>query len=136
MKIFKKALVLVAGLILSVSLFSCENKSNTEAVPGQSKEYVQFQKDSVKLCTKDARIAESAVLGAFDRVPENNGYFKKDKVTLEYNDSLQYWVGVVTYHVDRNNTYYQATKTFYVKYWYEMEEGNPKNAKLFYKVWE
>lgn len=128
----KKLLSILAILIAFVSCGN--NKTYDQLTPEQQqKEYIQFQKDSVKLCTQDKLLAEAAVLGAFDRVSENNGYWKKDKVNVEYNDSLNCWVGVVNYHYDRNNTYYESSKTFYVKYWYE-NNGLAKNAKLFYTV--
>lgn len=134
----KKLLLILSGLIISsCMLLSCGNKkSYDELTPEQKQtEYVQFQKDSVKLCTQNERLAKAAVEGAFDRVPENNGYWKKDKVTVNYNDSLKCWVGTVDYHYDRNNTYYQSSKTFYVKYWYETT-GLAKDGKLYYTVKE
>lgn len=130
---------LIGGLFafsLMIGISSCENKkAYSDMTPEQQEQaYAKFQKDSLELCTKDARMAEAAVLRAFDAVPENNGYWKKDKVTVDFDPSIQKWVGVVTYHYDRNNVYYQSTKTFYVKYWYEMVDGNPSNGRLFYSI--
>lgn len=123
-------------LFLCCIAFVACNKSYDKMSPAQQeKEYVQFQKDSLKQCTQNERLAKSAIEGAFDRIPENNGYFKKDKVTVNYVDSLQCWVGTVKYHVDRNNTYYQASKTFHVKYWCEYD-GLAKDMQIFYTVQE
>ena len=135
----RKILLILSGLIISSSmLFSCGNNKNYDDLTPEQKqsEYVKFQKDSVRLCTQDERLAKAAVEGAFDRVAENNGYWKRDKVTVNYDDSLQCWVGTVDYHYDRNNTYFKGSKTFYVKYWYETTTGFAKNGKLYYTVTE
>lgn len=128
----KKFLTLIVSCILLLGSFSCGNKSKIEMTPEQ-KEYTQFQLDSLKKCTDNERTVKAAVMGAFDRVPENNGYWKRDKVTVNYNDSLQCWIGVVDYHYDRNNTYFQASKTFHVRYW---AEQNGPNAEVFYTITE
>lgn len=128
---------LIAGL-LSLSLFSCGNKSISyeQMTPEQqAKEYAQFQKDSLRACTEQKVNAISAVKGAFDRIPENNGFWKRDNINLNYNDSLKCWVGVVDYHVDRNGTYYQASKTFYIKYW-AVNMGLAKDMEVFYTITE
>lgn len=122
---FKKFLIV---MLFAVALVSC-GKGNSESKV--EKEYTEFQADSLKQCTQNERIVKAAVENAFDRIPENNGYWKKDKVTCNYNDSLQLWVGVVDYHFDRNNTYYQSSVKFHAKYWAE-QEGN--KAKVFYKI--
>lgn len=121
--------------VLALAGFSCGgNKTYSELTPEQQeKEYAKFQKDSVEICTKDKNLAEAFVLGAFDRLPENNGYFKKDHVDVVYDEQLHCWVGTVTYHVDRNNTYYQDTKVFHVNIWLE-NNGYAKDAQTFYTV--
>lgn len=135
-KIFKHLIGGAFMLSLLIGFNSCGNKDYSKLTPEQQEiEYAQFQKDSIRLCTQDKRMAEAAVMGAFDRVPENNGYWKKDDIKVEYNDSLKCWVGTVEYHYDRNNTYYKTYKTFYVKYWYE-NNGFAKDAKLNYVVSE
>lgn len=128
--------ILAIVIAITGMLASCGNKSYEQLTPEQQqKEYAQFQKDSLEQCTKNEIVAKAAVEGAFDRVPENNGYWKKDKVTVNYNDSLQCWEGIVSYHYDRNNTYFESTKKFYVTCWYE-NNGLAKDGKLFYTVSE
>lgn len=122
--------------LVAIIFFSCGNKSYDQLTPEQqAKEYTQFQKDSLYRCTEDKVAALSAVKGAFDRVPENNGFWKRDKIDLNYNDSLKCWVGVVEYHVDRNGSYYKAYKTFHVKYWAK-DNGLSKDTEVFYTVKE
>lgn len=128
----KKLITFVLSCVLLLGCFSCGNKSQSKMTPEQ-KEYAQYQADSLKMCTDNERIVKAAVEGAFDRIPENNGYWKRDKVIVNYNDSLQCWIGTVDYHYDRNNTYYQASKTFQVRYW--AEQDGPR-AKVFYTITE
>lgn len=113
-KFLNKISLFLMGLVLCVASVSCGNKSYNEMTPEQQqKEYVQFQNDSVKFCTETPSLAEAAVKGAFDRIPENNGYYKIDKVDVNYDNELNCWVGTVNYHVDRNNTYYENTAVFH-----------------------
>ena len=97
----------------------------------QQKEYAKFQEDSLKQCTQNERLVLSAIHSAFDRIPENNGYWKQDKVNCYYDNSLNLWVGTVIYHYDRNNTYFQSSEKFHVKFRAEQEGSK---AKIFYKI--
>lgn len=119
---------ILASILCCLALCACTNSSMTS----EQKDYAKFQKDSLELCTRTPRLAVAAVEGAFDRVPENNSFWKRDKVTVNYNDSLSCWIGTVEYHVDRNNTYYKASKTFYVKYW--CVGNSKKNIETFYSI--
>lgn len=114
------------------ALAACNNTTSQSTSEQSQREYTKFQRDSLKQCTDNKVLAIAAVKGAFDRVPENNGFWKRDKVTVNYNDSLKCWVGDVQYHVDRNGTYYKASKTFYVKYW--CEGTTSKDMQIFYTV--
>lgn len=133
-KYLKKLASIVAVSLVAIVAVSCNNTPYEKMTPEQqAKEYAKFQKDSVNLCTKDKVLAKAAVASAFDRIPENNGYFKKDKVTVVYDDDLKCWVGTVDYHVDRNGVYYKAQKVYHVRYWY-VNNGLAKDAQLFNTV--
>lgn len=123
-----KKLTFLLIVCLSMVAVSCGGgKGQTKA----EKEYAKFQTDSIYQCTQNVGIVKTAVESAFDRIPENNGYWKKDKVTCVYNDSLKLWEGTVDYHYDRSNTYYKSSVKFQVKYWAE-QDGD--KAKVFYTV--
>lgn len=126
----------MGALILSLASFSCGgNKNYDEMTPEeQAKIYSEFQKDSLKNCTQNERLAKAFALGAFDRLPENNSYFKQDKVTCTYSEDLGCWICTVDFHVDRNNTYYQSSKTFHIYIW-ENFEGKKESIPQ-YKVEE
>lgn len=128
MKHIFKMLTLMGVVLFSMATFSCGNKNGETK---EQKEYAKFQADSLKQCTQNERIVEAAVLGAFDRVPENNGYWKKDKVTCVYNENLKLWVGIVDYHYDRNNTYFKTSVAFLVKLTAE-QKGD--KAEVFYTI--
>lgn len=121
--------------VLALGGLGCGNKkAYSELTPEQqAKEYAKFQKDSIETCTRNKTLAEAFILGAFDRLTDNNGYFKKDKIELSYDNELQCWVGTISYHVDRNNTYYQGTKTFHVNIWME-NHGYATDSQTLYTV--
>lgn len=134
MKRIKNLMLVLSIAILAIAGYSCGNKSYDQMTPEQQqKEYAKFQKDSLEICTKDARLAKAAVEGAFDRIPENNGYWKKDNVNVVYDNELNCWVGTVEYHYDRNNTYFQNQKVIYVHVWYE-DNGLAKDGKIYYST--
>lgn len=132
-KIINKIAIALGIVLISVAAVACQ-KSYEQMTPAeQQKEYEQFQADSLKNCTQNERLAKAFVEGAFDRIPENNGYYKKDKVTVVYDAEQQCWLGTVQYHVDRNNTYYQNEQKFRVYIW-ETFNGLAKDSEVFYKV--
>ena len=110
-----KKLIFILMLGFSLAMVSCGHNNESKV----QKEYSQFQADSLKQCTQNIRLVESSALGAFDRLPENNGYFHRDKVTCFYDNDLKLWVASVNYHYDRNNTYFKSSVTFHVKFWAE-----------------
>ena len=112
--------------LLSVTIFSCGNKETSKV-----KEYVEFQTDSLKQCTQNKVLVEAAIKSAFERIAENNGYWKRDNIVYSYSDNLKSWVGIVNYRYDRNGTYFQSSVAFNIKYWAE-QDGN--KAKVFYTI--
>ena len=125
---FKKLLFSMVLIIGTLMVVSCSGDNHETK---QLKEYAKFQADSLKQCTQNESLVLSAIHSAFNRIPENNGYWKQDKVNCYYDNSLKLWVGTVLYHYDRNNTYFQSSVKFHVKYW-AIPDGS--KAKLFYKI--
>lgn len=130
MKPMLKKILFMLSLCLCCVMMSCGPRGDSETK--EQKEYASFRADSLKQCTQNLRLAETSVLSAFDKIPENNGYWKKDKVTCTYDDALQLWVATVDYHYDRNGVYYKSSVRFNVKFWAEQKGSK---ADVFYKIW-
>ena len=122
-----KKLIFILLIGFSLATVSCGHNNQSKI----QKEYSEFKTDSIKQCTQNVRIVKAAVESAFDRIPENNGFWKRDKVSCVYDNNLKLWVAKVNYHYDRNNTYYKSSVTFHVKY---RAEQNGSKAKVFYSI--
>lgn len=130
----RKLLFLFGILVSSVMFFSCENKTFDELTPEQQqKEYAQFQKDSVTVCTQNEYLAKTLVNEAFDRGVYYSKNYKKTKTNVEFNDELQGWVGTVDYNISHDNMFTQGTKVYHLFIWYE-NNGFAKDGKIFYKI--
>lgn len=134
-KVLNRFLIILSVTIVACMAFSCHKQVPYDEMSPeqQQKEYIKFQKDSIKTCTENLSLAKSLILEAFDRDVNYSKKYKKEKTAFYYEDSLKGWTGIIKYHVSNGNVYSEGTKVYHLFIWYE-NNGLAKDGKVFYTI--
>lgn len=122
-------------LIPVLALIACTGKTYDEMTPEeQAKEYVKFQKDSLKVCTQDTRLAQELAIAAFGRATNFSSAYKKHDIKTVYNDSLKCYVTTIPYRMSSGNYYADTKVIFDTRMWYVTKTGLAKDGEVFYTI--